>query len=173
MIALEAAMLTLLVVLLALATYSDCREGHIYNRHLRYGACIGGLFCAIYYGTAENPYFEVALCNLAILAFIGCALYGFHIWAGGDTKLLLIIGLCIPGRIYLLQSHSIGAGAIIVAVAFLTAFLWAILRGIYLGWKNKNLLQMQPRILPYRRRIVSSIRMFVISEHFDVVLIPK
>ena len=173
MIALEAAMLTLLLVLLGLSTYTDSREGYIYNRHLKYGALGAILLDAAYYGTVGNAFSMPALFNFAILATIGGARYGFHIWAGGDTKLLLIIGLCIPGRIYLLQPHSIGAGAIVVAVAFLTAFLWAILRGIYLGWKNKNLLQMQRRVFPYRRMIVSCLMMIGIIQTIDLALHPQ
>ena len=173
MIALEAAMLTILVLLLGLTTYTDCREGYIYNQHLKYGAVIAVLFDVAYYGTAGTAFVIPALCNFAILALIGGALYGFHIWAGCDTKLLLIIGLCIPGGLYLLQPHSIGAGAIVVAVAFLAAFLWAVLRGFYLGWKNKNLLQMQRCVFPYRRMIVSCLMMIGIIQAIDLALHPQ
>lgn len=172
MIALEAAMLTLLVILLALATYTDCREGYIYNQHMKYGALLAIMMSAVYYGSVGSAFAVPFLCNFAILAFIGAALYGFHIWAGGDTKLLLVIGLCIPGRLYLLQPHGIGASIIIVAVAFLIAFGWVMVRGIYLGWRNGNLLQMQHKVFPYRRMIVSCLMMIGIIQGIDLALHP-
>ena len=173
MIVLEAPMLTILVIFLVLVTYTDCREGYIYNRHLKYGAVLAALFDIAYYGTYGTMFVVPALCNFAIFAIIGGALYGFRIWAGGDTKLLLIIGLCIPGRLYLLHPQGMGAGAIVVAVAFLAAFTWAILRGIYLGWKNKNLLQVQRHVFPYRRMIVSCLMMIGIIQTIDLTLHPQ
>ena len=173
MIALEAAMLTTLLVMLAYASYTDCRTGLIYNKHLKKAGALAFILNVLYYGVFAQEYLKAGMLNVAMLCIIGTALYCFRIWAGGDSKLLMFIGMCIPGRIYTLHDMGEIAGCLIVGVAFVVAFGWILVRGIYLGIKNKDLLNIQRRDVPYKRIVSSYLFMVGVIQGLELFVHPQ
>lgn len=128
---LEALLLTLLLLLLGVASYTDCRVGQIRNRHLGCAVVPILLLDAAYYlGETGAAYGQVFFVNVFCLALTGLLLYGLHVWAAGDTKLLVLVALSIPGRLYAWQLPYVGSGVLIVAFAFVAAFVYVLLSGL-------------------------------------------
>ena len=95
---LEALLLTTLLLLLGSASYTDCRVSHIWNRHLGYAAVPIFLLDFAYYSPLVGDglaYWQPFLLNAVCLALTGLLLYALHIWAAGDTKLLLLVALVL------------------------------------------------------------------------------
>ena len=173
MITVEAVMLTLLLVMLAYASYTDCRTGFIYNRHLRKAGVLACMLNMLYYGLFAQEYLKTGLFNFGLLCIIGTVLYFFRIWAGGDTKLLMFIGGCIPGRIYTLLDMGDAAGCLIVGISFVVAFVWIIIRGLYLGIRNKDLLIFKRRKILYKRVVSSYFLMVGVIQGLELFVHPQ
>ena len=141
---LEALLLTTLLLLLGSASYTDCRVSHIWNRHLGYAAVPIFLLDFAYYSPLVGDglaYWQPFLLNAVCLALTGLLLYALHIWAAGDTKLLLLVALAIPGRLYGGHLPYAGSGILIVAFAFLAAFAYVVLCGLGQRWRASRRLQ--------------------------------
>lgn len=141
---LETLLLTTLLLLLGSASYTDCRVSHIWNRHLGYAAVPIFLLDFAYYSPLVGDglaYWQPFLLNSVCLALTGLLLYALHIWAAGDTKLLLLVALAIPGRLYGGHLPYVGSGILIVAFAFLAAFAYVVLCGLGQRWRASRRLQ--------------------------------
>ena len=141
---LEALLLTTLLLLLGSASYTDCRVSRIWNRHLVYAAVPIFLLDFAYYSPLAGDglaYWQPFLLNAGCLTLAGLLLYVLHIWAAGDTKLLMLVALAIPGRLYGGQLPYAGSGILIVAFAFLAAFAYVVLCGLGQRWHASRWLQ--------------------------------
>lgn len=170
---LEALMLTLLSVVLIYSSYTDCRYGMIYNSHLKKAAIPAIVLGLLYYFLSDGVHFFIALENLFLLAIVALGFYGLHIWAGGDSKLLLFIGLCIPGRIYALQPGLELSGMLIVEGAFVFAFVWLLCRGLFLGIRNGDIFRIKKHDIPYKRILASYFMIVGIMQALDIFIRPK
>ncbi len=75
MIATEATLLTTLLMLLALAGYSDCRRGVIANRLLIVCGLVAAAADGLYYSLWGRPYLPVFLLNLSLLTVASAVFY--------------------------------------------------------------------------------------------------
>ena len=169
---LEALMMTLLSVVLIYSSYTDCKYGLIYNSYLQKAVIPAIAVGALYYFLSDGTYFFLALENLILLAIVALGFYGLNIWAGGDSKLLLFIGLCIPGRIYALQPGLELSGMLIVEGAFVFAFVWLICRGLFLGIRNGDIFRIKKRDIPYKRILASYFMIVGIIQVVDIFIRP-
>lgn len=176
MIALEAAMLTVLVILLIYTAWSDCRKDIISNQSLLLAtACILPLD-AIYYWLYGGEWFCSFSINFMVLALAGIFFYAQHIWGAGDSKLLFVIGLAIPGRLYAAGGLGLGAGLIIIAIAFIIAFLWITLLEGWRGLKRHDLLRLPSRYYDIKRILASYILVVSLMQIMDQcckLILPK
>ena len=106
MIYMEAAMLLLLLALGIISSISDIKFGVIYNRVLLPFAVVGVILCGIYYIWFAKEYFFSFLINTGIVSFISLLLFFIHSFAGGDSKLLIVLSLLYPARCYLVYHDS-------------------------------------------------------------------
>lgn len=103
MIIIEALILTVLLMVLIFCSYTDCRDSLIRNSALLKAGLILGILDIAYYIIYGTQYLVIFLFNAGLLAIISLMLYALKIWAGGDSKLLLLISIAIPGRLYTLM----------------------------------------------------------------------
>ena len=150
MIILEALLLTNLIVLLVCSSYTDCKESIVKNRTLAKCGAVAAILDAIYYLGFASEYFVLAATNMLLLVIVAIAFYGYHLWAAGDSKLLFIVGLCIPGRFYSFWDIGIWSGFVIIVLTFSIAFIFVVAESIVLGIRNKDLFKVsfgQPHFL--------------------------
>lgn len=170
MIIIEALMLTILVMTLAFCSYTDCRESIIRNRTLVKAATAVTVLDTIYYVAYGSQYLPTFLMNAGLLAVVSLLLYAFKIWAGGDSKLLLLIAIAIPGRLYALSGADV-SGILIIVFAFLSAFLVVVLHSLAIGVRNGDLLHVRTTMRLDAGRILASYAMLVgIVQVFDCAM---
>lgn len=170
MIVVESLLLTILIITLGISTYTDCRESLIKNKVILLAGGVSLLLDSIYYIMFSMNYLEIFLKNFILLAVIAMAFYYYHIWAAGDSKLLLIVGLDISGRIYSLSGYSETSGVIVIVFAFVFAFGWVVLQAIYFGMRKRNVPDIKRCSVNYRRIVVSYLFMVSVIQLIDVVL---
>ncbi len=155
MTAAEAALLTALLGVLAAAGYTDCKKGVIYNKMLL--PC-GGAAVAIdllYYSLWAGDYLAVFLGNVVLLGAVSAVLYCCHLWAAGDSKLLFVAALLIPGRFYTFWDIGPVAGFTIVVFAFSIAFVCVVVESVVLTVKDRVRLRSAVPRVDWRRAAAS------------------
>lgn len=90
----------LLIVFLAFySSITDIKEGIVKNRMLLIVGAFGLSLDLIGWIVYESA-IVTHLVNIAIVSFLSILLYAFHIWAGGDCKLMVVFSLLVPCSFY-------------------------------------------------------------------------
>ncbi len=136
----EAFLITLLIYSCIYVTVTDIRHGLIQNKVIAVTGLLGLLANLIYYTVFAEVFLVAFVLNVAVMAAISIAFYALHIWAAGDSKLLMLAVFLIPARIYY-EGNNVTATVIIMILIFSIAYIYIILESIYLGIKEKNFFQ--------------------------------
>jgi len=140
MIIIEAILVTVLICTCIYVTITDLKHGIIQNKVLGLAGVVGIIANAIYY-LAYAKYFVIAFAlNFTVMILISIVFYVLHIWAAGDSKLLILTVFLIPARFYF-DGNNVAATVVIMIIIFSIAFLYVIGESICLGIKEKNLFQ--------------------------------
>lgn len=151
MIACEALLLTTLLALLVCSSYTDFRNGMIHNRLIGICVVIASAINAVYYIAFSGKYISLFAVNTVLLVIVAVIFYVYHLWAAGDSKLLMTAALCIPGRFYSFWQANQCVGFLILVITFSAAFLYILTETIVLGIQNHNLLQIAVRKVNFKR----------------------
>lgn len=170
MLIIESLLLTALLTVFLITCYTDCRTSTIENRILAMATSIVAILDIIYYVFFAKEYLIVFLLNLAFLILIAIMFYGYHLWAAGDSKLLIFVGLAIPGRIYTLGNLGNLSSFTIIVFIFSIAFAYVIAESIYIGIKERSLFDVRFARIDYRRAVISYFTMVAILKFIDIVL---
>lgn len=149
MIILEAVLLTLLLVVLIYSGYTDCTNSQISNRMVLLAGSIAFAIDVLYYAIFAGEYLKLFAINLVMIAVVGFVFYAYHLWAAGDCKLILVVGLCIPGRFYSFWDIGTAPAFVIFILVFSLAFLYVIMESFVIGLKNKDLFNLSFRNIDY------------------------
>ncbi len=155
MIICEALLLTNLVALLVSSSYTDCKEGIVKNRTLTQCGVIALVLNLIYYIGFASEFLVLTAANLLLLTIVAIAFYVYHLWAAGDSKLLFIVGLSIPGRFYSFWDIGLWSGFAIIVFTFSIAFIFVFAESLVLGIRNKDLFKISFHQLRYSKGIIS------------------
>ena len=155
MLFLEAALLICLLYLGIKASISDCRYSLIPNRLLLQVLPVIVVLDFIYYGFFVRDILIEAVFNLIFVGLFSLAFYAYNLWAAGDSKLLVLMTLAIPARIYSYSLLGPFPGFVCLVIIFSIAFLYVIVESIHLGIKNKNLLRINTGVLKLTPLILS------------------
>lgn len=139
MIYCEAALITILVVVFAHASYTDIRTGVIKNRTLLYFAIPLLLIDVTYYVLYARDFALPFLMNLAVMSAISVLLYAYNVWAAGDSKLLILSVFALPARIFYLEDQSLAPTLYIFVITFSIAYAYLVVESAVIGIKEKNL----------------------------------
>ena len=169
MLIVESLLLTVLVSVLALSVYTDFKEGKIKNK-LIVEALAGVLFLdVIYYILFAKQFTMLFLQNVIVLIILSLALYYFRIWGGGDSKLLILVALSIPGRLYSLDEAN-NSSVMIVAVAFGIAFTAIVLQSLYLGIKERSLFKVSSLKFDIKGMLISYCMLIAVMQFCNIVI---
>lgn len=131
MIIIEKLLMIMLFSLGVLASISDMREGHIYNKMLLvFSACALGLDL-IYYGYFARDLILLFLMNFGIVTLISLVLFYTHSFAGGDCKLMLVMALIYPANYYLMYGQVRMTLFFTLCIAIFYGYLYLIGYSIY------------------------------------------
>lgn len=132
----EIIQISLLFVVCAIASMTDLSRGKIQNKLILVTFIIGGIGDVVLYGFYYRDLLSCFAGNAALLAAIAIALYALRIWAGGDSKLLLVIAAVYPagkyweingGRfsLWILLAFTFCAGCVYVIIDTIVCFVKA------------------------------------------------
>ena len=117
----------LLICLLCVCVYgavSDIRSGIISNRVLLPFACTGIALDAVNYLVFYKEYQAVFLVNFVLALVSSLFFYMTHIWAGGDSKMLMTVMLLYPVKYCYTYHGSKGTFYFVIMFSFAIGFLY-------------------------------------------------
>jgi hypothetical protein len=139
----ESALITILLCLCIITTVTDFRSGVINNKHLLTAAVPALVLNSIYYYGYATIFLKAFILNLLVIFLITVLFYSFHIWSAGDSKLLLLVIFCLPGRIFYDGQQALAPTLQIIILIFSIAFLYLICESIAVGIKRRDLFKIR------------------------------
>ena len=125
MIFAEAGLLTALLMIGGLCSYTDYKSGIVPNQKLLIGIAAGIIFHAISLILGGAPYYPAWLVNMVIADVFAFMMYMGKIWAAGDAKLFMLLYFLIPPQ--LLDAGTLSYSVIPYFFIFIPAFLFILL----------------------------------------------
>jgi hypothetical protein len=141
MVLIESALVTILLCVCTVTTITDFKSGLISNKHLLMAAGPALVLNSIYYYAYSSIFLKAFALNLLVMFLITILFYAFHIWSAGDSKLLLLVIFCLPGRIFFEGQQALAPTLQIIILVFSIAFIYLICESIVMGIKRRDLLQ--------------------------------
>ena len=144
----EALLCLILLIVLPLAARSDLKKGIVPNGMILI-ACLTGLAIdAVYYLAFAGKFFFPFLMDCILTAALSIFFYSQGIWGAGDSKLLILIALCLPGRIFCRDGLWSFPGFLLITVIFAVSFLVVFIDSIIKGKKEGRLFDKQKILFP-------------------------
>lgn len=141
MIFLEAALSAVLVLLLTKASISDLKTGKIPNRSILIAVGLGIWGIVPYYAVYATDCLQAYAANNLLSVLVSLILYASGIWGAGDCKLLCAAVFLLPARLYCFHNRSMVSCFSMIALIFLSAFVYVIGETIFLGIRRRDLFQ--------------------------------
>lgn len=132
--------LILVFALGVICSISDIRKGYIYNKILLVFFALGGISAVLYYILFARDYLLVYVSNLIIVSVCALALYYTHSFAGGDTKLVILMSLIFPARFYIIYDESQLTLVFVLCFALFLGYLYLLFTTVLRLIKKKSLL---------------------------------
>lgn len=131
MVILEVFCLGLIAALCYLCTRSDLQDGMIYNKVLVVFLMFAIVLDVIYYGFFVQDLFYNFIVNVVTVAAVSLYLFYSHSFAGGDCKMMIVVALLFPARLY----WEVGNGNITlvftIAFAILAGYCYLLFHSIW------------------------------------------
>lgn len=157
----EIVLLLMLTAVCFYATYTDITCGLIYNRVLIPLLVVGIGLDIVYYWQIYPDGVGTFLLNMAFTAGFSLILYMLHIWAAGDSKLLILVSILIPVRTTLNSARQYCPEVLIIAIAFAASFVYLAYDSIRM-WRKRGL---------NREKIAKSFRQYLMRLAMSCVYI--
>ena len=141
MIIIESTMLILLLSFGILASISDFKKGKVYNTSVVVFGSAAIILDVVYYSVFVTDVFLDFVLNYCVAAVIALALFLMKCWAGGDTKLMLVLALLYPGRLYLSVNSNIITLCIAVVLSFYLGYFYLVFHTFFLYFSGAEKLQ--------------------------------
>ena len=139
----EALFWLILLVVLLFAARSDMKTGIVSNGLILI-ACLAGLVIdAVYYLVYAGEYFLPYLIDFFLTAALSIFFYSQGIWGAGDSKLLILIALCLPGRIFCRDGLWSFPGFLLISIIFSVSFVVVFIDSIMKGKRTGTLFDKQ------------------------------
>ncbi len=130
MVIVEYALLTMLTLLCSMVSYTDIRYGLVKNRHLLVFLVMGLLLDAVFYGLFARDTVLTFLLNAGVTALVSMTLFYSGNFAGGDSKLSVVIGILYPAGFYLTWRESEITLFLGIAFAIFFGYVWLLLSSL-------------------------------------------
>ena len=126
----ESILMALIAAIGIYATITDIKNGIIQNKALLIVTVVGLIVNVIYFSVYAREFVLSYLINLAVVSAFAIALYGFHFWAAGDSKLLICITFLFPARLYDDGVIMYAPGILVFIYVFLIAYIYIVIDSI-------------------------------------------
>lgn len=127
----EAILMALITLLGIYVSYTDIKDGIIQNKILLLMSIVGIIINVIYFFILKNEFLIIYFTNLIIVSIIAFCFYVFHLWAAGDSKLLICINILFPARLYDNDQFSFAPSINAIIYIFLAAYIYIVIDSIF------------------------------------------
>ena len=110
-------MLSVLFFTCAYVTVTDLKNSIIQNKVILTSGIVAIILNAIYFSFFASDFIIAYFVNVGIMTFISIAFYAIHIWAAGDSKLLILTIMLIPTRLYY-EGNIVSATVVVIIMIF-------------------------------------------------------
>lgn len=128
MIVVESLLLSLLLFYSFKCSLSDFKVNKIFNKELIIGFVISIIINSIYYSLFNSNEFSHYIGNIVFGIICSFILYIFNIWAGGDTKLFILLSLLVPAECY--YNEGVISIVIIFVLIFSISFIYILIESV-------------------------------------------
>lgn len=122
----ESILMAIIAMLGVYVTYTDIKNGIIQNKALAIAIIPGIIVNAVYFAVYSRDFLGLYVSNLIIISMLAIALYGFHFWAAGDSKLLICVTALFPARLFDNNAFSVAPGLNAVIIIFLISYIFIV-----------------------------------------------
>ena len=150
-------------ILCLITSITDIRENRISNKLLLVFGIIGICLNIAQYIFKTHIIWNVFFVNLTLVIVFSLLLYIFHIWAAGDSKLLIAMGLLLPANYSIIDHRLIPWSVIVVALSFIISFLYLMAESLWLFFKDRTSFSF--------RNVKKNVRTFLIAYVRNIVYI--
>ena len=162
-------MIAILVITCVYVTITDLKNGIIQNKVIAMSGIFAIVLNIIYFVFFARELFMAYCINVGIMSFVSIIFYALHIWAAGDSKLLILTIMLIPTRIYF-AGNIVSATAIIIIMIFSFAYIYTVGESIFIGIKEKNLFKTGKIRLDVKSMVKQYIKCTCLVMIFDYVI---
>jgi len=129
----------LFVLLGIISSRSDFKKGLIYNKVLAIFTFASVILGMVYYGYYARDLIIPFLINFIMIVIISLILFYSHSFAGGDCKLVIVMGLLYPANFYLIYGDSTITLLFALGIAILYGYIYLLGSSIYglISGRNK------------------------------------
>ncbi|MGI6337108.1 MAG: prepilin peptidase [Eubacteriales bacterium] len=170
MIYLEAGLFAILAVLFLHTSTSDIKSGRISNKSILIALGVGFVCVICYYAFFATDCLLAYFINIGISIIISLILYALGIWGAGDSKLLVATIVLFPARIYCLNNQSMASCFLLIAIIFISAFLYVIIDTLFLGIRKKNLFEIPKREFDWKSYIKGFLFFFLLISLANAII---
>ena len=132
----ESILLAEIVFLGIYVTRTDIKYGIIENKALLSAIIPGIIVNVLYFTMYAVDFLTIYILNLIVISVFAIALYGFHFWGAGDSKLLICVNMLFPARLYDQNILSIAPGLNAVIIIFLLSYIFVFVESFILLLKK-------------------------------------
>lgn len=148
-----------LIILCGIVTYTDLKYGKISNKIV---IGLGSILAIInVINVILSDECSGYLINLSVVVIIAIALYAWHVWAGGDCKLMFMIAFATPASIYWEINSLKYTFWIVYAFVFSFGFIYVAFENILLAVKNKSIIDKQEIVRELKQGTIRYIRVVI------------
>lgn len=119
-------------VLCIITSITDIKNNKISNKLLIIFGIAGLGLNVAQYILKTNIIWGAYFFNLTLVVVFSLLLYILHIWAAGDSKLLIILGILLPANYCMLAGKVVPWSVLLVAFSFIFSFIYLLFESIWL-----------------------------------------
>lgn len=160
----EIVLYSLSLLIAIYSSYTDIKYHVVKNKALLCCFVLAIPFILIYYLYCNRMMIGKYVINVIVCSFISLLLYHLKIWGGGDSKLFILIVLCIPARLYYFNYNNLPLLEFPIFV-FSFGYLYLFAESMYLYFKKHQSLK-----LPTKEDIISFIQSYLFLSVYMIFL---
>lgn len=160
-----------LVLLCTIGSFTDIKQGIIKNKFIIVFSCSAVLLNILSWIFYERSIVCEQVINIIIVNAISLILYVFHIWAGGDCKLLFAISMLVPFNTYILIKNTWASLSILMCMSFGISYVYLIFDSVKYSIKYKKCYSKQETLQKIKNSIVKWAICVVYIALIDTVII--
>lgn len=115
-----------------ITSVTDIKENKISNRLLLLFGITGIILTIAQYILKTNILWGAYFLNLTLVVVFSMVLYILHIWAAGDSKLLIVLGILLPANYCMLAGKIVPWSVLVVALSFIVSFIYLLAESVWL-----------------------------------------